>query len=181
MRGVHRGVRGVRGRAVQVDCIKTSVETSARPWSQRLMVQYDEPLSKCGFKFNWRRYSEDDSDEHASTQGEMVYTGSAGQRAPPGSINSRNTSVHRKLITCQHSASQTCIILLPSPCAHSVPVHTRCRLLPGLATRSLTVRSWCAGTHSPPPPPRPGHPLPDCALIVYRYTLAASSSLTVRS
>jgi len=32
-------------------------------------------------------------------------------------------------------------------------------------------------THSPHPPPRPGHSFPDCMLILHMNTLAASSSL----
>ena len=66
------------------------------------------------FRFNLRRYSEDDSDEHASTQGEMVYTGSAGRR-------------HRHRHHTHHTPSLT----LRSYCAGTHTHHTP----------SLTVRS----------------------------------------
>jgi len=44
---------------VQLDIIKTRVESSARPWSQRLKLRYDEPLSNLVFEIHLRRYNED--------------------------------------------------------------------------------------------------------------------------
>jgi hypothetical protein len=44
---------------VQLDSIKTRVETRNRPWFQRLKLQYDESLSNFAFNVNLRRYSVD--------------------------------------------------------------------------------------------------------------------------
>jgi hypothetical protein len=47
-----------RGRAVQVDSIKTRVESAPGVCNQRLKLKCDEPLSNDTFNFNLRRYTE---------------------------------------------------------------------------------------------------------------------------
>jgi hypothetical protein len=45
------------GGAVQVDSIKTRVESAPGVCNQRLKLKYDEPLSNVAFNFNVRRYT----------------------------------------------------------------------------------------------------------------------------
>ena len=65
----------------------------------------------------------------------------------------------------------------------SAPVNTRLIILPGLATRSLSICSCstlCTRTHSPHPPPWPRPSFPDCLMMQFQCTrtqLAVSSSL----
>jgi hypothetical protein len=54
----HDGSR--RGGAVQVDSIKTRVESAPDVCNQRLKLKCDEPLSNVAFNFNVRRYTEAD-------------------------------------------------------------------------------------------------------------------------
>ena len=49
----------------------------------------------------------------------------------------------------------------------------------GLPAISLTLHSWCTCTHSPHPPPWPGHSFPDCLLTVYRITRGSSERVWV--
>jgi len=52
---VHEGVVAARsGRVVQVDPIKPKLKLLE---TRRLKLNYDEPLSNVGFRFNLRRYS----------------------------------------------------------------------------------------------------------------------------
>ena len=46
------------GGAVQVDSIKTRVESAPGVCNQRLKLKCDEPLSNFAFKFNLRLYTE---------------------------------------------------------------------------------------------------------------------------
>jgi len=45
------------GTAVQVAGFRTRADTSARLWSQRLKLQYEQLLTIVAFKFNLRRYT----------------------------------------------------------------------------------------------------------------------------
>ena len=56
-RGAADELAGRRGRAVQVDSIKTRVESAPGVCNQRLKLKCDEPLSHVAFNFNLRRYN----------------------------------------------------------------------------------------------------------------------------
>ena len=55
--GGGRADAGAQGGAVQLDTIKTRVESAPGVCNQRLKLKHDELLSSFAFKFNLRRYT----------------------------------------------------------------------------------------------------------------------------
>jgi hypothetical protein len=137
------GVALMLGRAVQVDSIKTRVESAPGVCNQRLKLKCDEPLSNFAFNFNVRRYS---------------WATSASTGSPPPSRTSSSRQGGGRLIViqprcllvmcrCRWIIQPRCLLVM---CRCRWIIQPRCLLVP--------VLCWCMVymSHSPHPLPCPG-------------------------